>query len=58
MERGKGFVSLLGIFSFINYPGAAHPRPRGSNDRGQIVGFYDAAGATHGFIATPVTADE
>ena len=50
---------FLAAFSlpFI-YPGADHTRARGINDRGQIVGFYDAAGVTHGFIATPVSGTE
>ena len=56
--KSHGLLFWGGVFTLINYPGAAHTRPRGINDRGQIVGFYDAAGATHGFIATPDAADE
>ncbi|MGI8745569.1 MAG: hypothetical protein ACR2NN_23950 [Bryobacteraceae bacterium] len=37
-------------FTSIDYPGAAPTIPWGFNTRGDIVGFYTAAGVTHGFL--------
>ena len=34
----------------IAYPGAGHTHVSGTNDSGQIVGFYVLGGATHGFL--------
>ena len=38
-------------FTTIDFPGAIHTLAIGSNDLGDIVGWYiDATGATHGFV--------
>jgi len=51
-----GFLYSGGSFSPIDLPGAARgAAPAGINNAGQIAGFYfDAGGAMHGFLATPI----
>jgi probable HAF family extracellular repeat protein len=51
-----GFLYSGGVFSTIDVPGAAGgTNSEGINNTGQIAGFYfDASGAVHGFLATPI----
>jgi len=37
-------------FNTIDYPGAANTWAFGNNDQGEIVGYYDISGITHGFF--------
>jgi probable HAF family extracellular repeat protein len=50
------FLYSAGIFSTIELPGAARgAAPAAINNAGQIAGiYYDASGAMHGFLATPI----
>jgi PEP-CTERM motif len=50
-----GFLLQNGVFTQIDFPGAVYTEAGDSNNRGQFVGLFgDAAGVTHGFLATPV----
>ena len=42
--------STLGPFTTIDVPGAAFTEAAGINPRGEIVGFYIAGTANHGFL--------
>ncbi|MCI0540637.1 MAG: choice-of-anchor M domain-containing protein [Verrucomicrobiales bacterium] len=55
-ERGiHGFVrDAHGRLDILDYPGTAFTVALGVSDSGVVVGYYaDAAGALHGFIASP-----
>ena len=45
-----GFVLEKGTFSTIEVPGALSTAALGMNNRGQIVGFYEAGETNHGFL--------
>jgi probable HAF family extracellular repeat protein len=48
---GQGYLLDHGQFRRIAVPGATGTLPRGTNNRGQIVGIYDdARGRSHGFL--------
>jgi hypothetical protein len=51
-----GFLDDHGVFQTIDDPlGVGTTIVNGINDKGQLVGFFvDAAGATEGFLASPV----
>ena len=40
----------LDTFTTIDFPGATRTNPRWVNPAGDIVGFYNAGGTTHGFL--------
>jgi probable HAF family extracellular repeat protein len=49
-----GFLLSQGVYTTIDFPGAAVTYADGINDAGQIVGAYlDSSGVNHGFLATP-----
>jgi hypothetical protein len=49
-----GFVLDQGNYTTLDVPGSTFTWANGINDSGQIVGSYEDAGGTHGFLATPV----
>jgi probable HAF family extracellular repeat protein len=52
----QGFVGTSSGFEFLAIPGAHGLGGQGINNAGQVAGlFTDAAGNTHGFIATPAS---
>lgn len=54
-----GFLYQGGSYETIDVPGATSTIAWDINNRGEIVGQYtDAAGQTHGYIATPVEVPE
>jgi len=52
-----GFVSDGPAFAAVDVPGAIAPftQAKGMNDRGQVVGWFQDASGTHGFLATPAS---
>jgi uncharacterized membrane protein len=49
-----GYLLRKGVWTTIDFPGAAATQLVGINDLGQIAGYYyDSGGALHGFVATP-----
>jgi hypothetical protein len=49
-----GFLLSQGIYSTIDFQGAAATALTGINDAGLLVGYYfDSSGLIHGFLATP-----
>lgn len=55
----SGFATKDGKFKPVNYPSATTTVCTGINDSGQIVGDYrDSNGAYHGFITSPIRAEE
>jgi probable HAF family extracellular repeat protein len=53
-----GFVrSTDGTFTPVDVPGASPNRAFAINNRGKIVGSYDASSVTHGFLTAPQPAD-
>jgi uncharacterized membrane protein len=54
-QHPHGFVKEGDLYTQLDVPDAAATMPYAVNDAGWIVGsFRDAAGVTHGFLATPV----
>jgi hypothetical protein len=53
-SRNLGFLLSGDIYTTLDLPAAIGVFPYGINDAGQIVGYYNAAGEVHGFLATPV----
>lgn len=50
----EGFVGNSSGFQLLDVPGSTQTIAEGLNNAGQVTGnFLDAAGNTHGFIATP-----
>ena len=47
-----GYLLSDGIYTTIDFPGAARTTATGINARGNIVGDYTAASIRHGFVAT------
>ena len=45
-----GFLLDRGVCTTIDVPGAQGTQPNDINNRGQIVGQYEAGGAVHGFL--------
>jgi hypothetical protein len=50
IPRGLAQPPLPGTFTSIDFPGASFTQAQGINPRGDIVGRYDSAGMTHGFL--------
>ena len=52
----QGFIGNSSGFQILTVPGATNTFPESVNNAGQVSGlWHDAAGNTHGFIATPVS---
>jgi probable HAF family extracellular repeat protein len=50
-----GFVSIDGVLTNLDVPGAKYTWADGINNAGEIVGVYETAdGINHGFLASPV----
>ena len=46
----QAFARQLGTLTTIDFPGASFTSGQGINDRGDIVGRWDSAGVSHGFL--------
>ena len=57
-NRDHGFLLDQLRFTSVDYPAATATRAFGINSRGDIVGNYDAAGRTHGFVASRMRDDD
>lgn len=47
---GHGFLLRDGVYTRIDVPAGAGTTPRGVSQQGTIVGHYNSAGVTHGFV--------
>jgi uncharacterized membrane protein len=53
-KSAHGFLRRTGIFTTIDFPGAAGTTAFDISNNDQIVGAYsDSAGGVHGYIGTP-----
>jgi hypothetical protein len=52
-----GFLYTGGSFTSIDVPGPVDTPAFGINNSGDIVGSFDDARTTHGFLATPTVCD-
>ena len=48
-----GFVLSNGVYTTIDVPGSVSTGVFSINALGEIVGSYDDAGGTHGYVGTP-----
>src|SRR5262249_51173987 len=50
LPAGEHTVAEEPTFTLIDFPGADSTQAWGINPRGDIVGYYNSAGVTHGFL--------
>jgi uncharacterized membrane protein len=57
--NGHGFLDQGGVFTQVNFPGAASTDANGTNVEGFIVGdYFDGSGVEHGYFAAVTSLDQ